>query len=67
MADVQRLYKVDFTINDSYSPKIEGINSVSLCVMATSQFTALSIAWDRLSALGLDEPKSFSASRVERC
>lgn len=63
----KRLFKVSFTFNDSYSPKTEGFVAISLCVMAIDQFDALRVAWDSLSTLGLEEPKSFNAERINAC
>lgn len=62
-----KLYKVDFTFSDSYRPKGECFNSVSLVVAAEDQFSALAVAWDKVKCLEVDEPKSFNAQRYDKC
>lgn len=62
-----KLYKVNFTFNESYRPKMEMFCSIELVVAAASQFEALSVAWEKIKVLGLDEPKSFNAQRYDEC
>jgi hypothetical protein len=61
-----RLYKVSFTLTDSYRPKAECWLNLSLVVNAENQFSALQVAWDKLSPLNLPEPESFNAERVAK-
>lgn len=58
-----KLYKVTFTFTDSYRHKAEGFVTISLVVNADTQFSALSVAWERISSLKLSEPISFNAER----
>jgi hypothetical protein len=62
-----KLYKVTFTFNEAYRPKMEMFCSIELVVAADTQFTALAIAWDKIKVLNLDEPKSFNAQRYDEC
>lgn len=60
-----KLYRVEFTFNDDYRPKVECIRSINLTVLADGQFASLAVAWERISPLQLGEPKSFNATRIE--
>ena len=64
------LYKVSFTFNESYRPKVEGWQSISMVVNADDKFTAMHSAWLKLEPLReaflykLGEPESFECTKV---
>ena len=60
------LYRVEFTFNDDYRPKAEGIRSINLIVLARTQREALDAAFSRIASFTTDEPKGFTASRVDK-
>lgn len=58
------LYKVTFTWDDSYTPKVEGVRNVSLVVEAADKFAALTNGWKLAAIIQKTEPKSMEATRV---
>ena len=65
------LYKVSFTFSESYRPKVQGYQSISLVVEAPDKFQAMHGAWLKLKPLQevsyftLGEPESFECSKVQ--
>ena len=58
-----KLYKVTFRFSSEYRHKAAGFVNISLVVEADTQFSALAVAWEKLSGIELPEPVSFDAER----
>lgn len=61
-------YKVSFCLSNAWKHKSEGIVNITVVVQADTQFSALSVAWERLNApvaFTLPEPVSMSAEKCE--